>query len=148
MALPAVHLLEFQPRGEKLTQFLTKTEAREALVLLSHLDLKHWITLFAGERLQHVAWFAVEYDDSDQLMGLASLANQGENGRAGPEIIGIWVHPAHRCKGIGLRLVEYLAKQSQQMYGQIPTIFPVTPESQALCRTASTRGLVVIVSNE
>jgi GNAT superfamily N-acetyltransferase len=67
-------------------------------------DLALLVILFGGERLSCCDEAVVATSQDGRIVGLATLAPEGETGRW-PEIVGLYVDPAWRRQGIGKRLL-------------------------------------------
>lgn len=84
------------------------------------------ILLFGGDRWRPVEFVAVAQTATGFPVGLASLSPTDEMGEGGPQIIGVWVTPFYRKRGIGTRLVLVLAAESRRRYDVLPTCVCVT----------------------
>ena len=62
----------------------------------------------------------------DELVGSASIVKQdmGDNIKLGPWLASVYVHPSHRKKGIGTKLVHYI--KDQAIINNIGTLFLFT----------------------
>ena len=122
-----------------------RSDARVAAAkgLVAGMALTTWAVLFDGDRWHYVERVALALDPSGlgTPLGLASLAPSNEMGEGGPNIIGVWVHPAARQKGIGLALVEALATESLARYGKQASMEGVTTQGFLLGQAALKRGI-------
>lgn len=102
----------------------------------------NFATLFGSEQWWHVTYAAIARDENGALIGLATLAMQGEDGESSPEIVGVWVHPRVRRQGIGTRLLIACVDKALALGWQKPVrIFGVTIAGHALARRAFGQGL-------
>ena len=116
----------------------------QALALVEQEAQTTWILLFGGDRWQYVQIVAVATDSDGQSVGLATLAPTDEMGEGGPQIIGVWVAPAYRRRGIATRLVQVLAAQSTYCYGKPATLMSLTRAGAQLLRHVEEAGINLI----
>jgi RimJ/RimL family protein N-acetyltransferase len=122
----------------------TDTVALQVLDLVEQEAQTTWIILFGGDRWQYVQLVAVALDGEGQPVGLASLAPTDEMGEGGPQIIGVWVRPSYRRRGIATRLVQVLAAQSTYCYGKPATLMGVTSAGAQLVQHVEAAGINLI----
>jgi len=68
------------------------------------------MTLFGGDRISCVDE-AVAVMVDGQIVGLATIAPNGESGSGKPTIVGAYVLPAFRGKGFGRQLLEFAIRR-------------------------------------
>lgn len=64
-------------------------------------------TLFSGDRFTCCDEFIVAHENG-RLIGLASIAPDGEEMNGEPTMVGLWVNAEFRARGIGKQLVEQI----------------------------------------
>ncbi len=118
--------------------------SQAALSLVEQEAMASWVILFGGDRWHSVQVVAIALDEQGQPVGLASLAPTDEMGEGGPQIIGVWVRPSHRRRGIATRLVAVLAALSVYCYGKPATLLGVTRAGASLVRHVEAAGITII----
>jgi ribosomal protein S18 acetylase RimI-like enzyme len=98
--------------------------------------------LFDGEMWSPVAVVAVARVDQVDV-GLATLGADFVGMEAVPAIIGLWVDPRRRGRGIGRELLVALAAESQRRYGSPPYVHPITAGGQGAVEAALAAGAVL-----
>jgi ribosomal protein S18 acetylase RimI-like enzyme len=63
------------------------------------------VILFLGDRYTCIDE-GVAILDGDELIGLATIAAEGEQHSGEPTIVGLWVNPLYRRQGYGKKLLE------------------------------------------
>lgn len=119
-------------------------EVQSAKDLVQNQALLSWVLLFEGDRWHYVKHVAIAMENGTPI-GLASLSPCDEEGKNGPQIIGVWVAPGYRRHGIGSQLVKACADEAVQRYGQHATIYGVSSCGVALVRHAEQNSIPVIV---
>jgi len=104
--------------------------------------------LFGGERWMDADLVAVAGDahasDAAAIVGLATLALDGHHMPDAPEIIGVWVAPSRRRRGIGRALAATLAQAAQDYAGRPALLIPVTPGGVGLARALAAAQIVTL----
>jgi ribosomal protein S18 acetylase RimI-like enzyme len=104
--------------------------------------------LFGGERWMDADLVAVAGDahasDAAAIVGLATLALDGHHMPDAPEIIGVWVAPDRRRRGIGRALAATLAQAAQDYAGRPALLVPVTREGVGLARALAAAQIVTL----
>jgi len=104
--------------------------------------------LFGGERWMDADLVAVAGDAHESnaaaIVGLATLALKGHHMRDAPEIIGVWVAPDRRRRGIGRALAATLAQAAQDYAGRPALLIPVTREGVGLARALAAEQIVTL----
>ncbi|HEU4324487.1 MAG TPA: GNAT family N-acetyltransferase [Roseiflexaceae bacterium] len=77
-------------------------------------------------------------------VGMGLLAQRGEESPA-PHILGIWVRPEYRRRGVGGELLRVLAATSQLRYGTPPIVEPVSPAGVQLVEAAQRAGVQLVL---
>lgn len=68
--------------------------------------------LFGGDR-RACCDEAIISCDANRQIGIATISPTGESGE-GPAIVGLWVHPDYRRRGLGLRLLRAAVQRGQE----------------------------------
>lgn len=85
----------------------TAREVHAIAVDLTEVHGDFWpALLFGGGRILHCDEGMVSRDEDGKPIGLASIAPCGESGSGDPEIVGVYVIPEERRKGVGLSLLR------------------------------------------
>jgi len=104
--------------------------------------------LFGGERWMDADLVAVAGDAHESgptdIVGLATLALEGHHAPDAPEIIGVWVAPHRRRRGIGRALATLLAQAAQERAGRPALLIPVTPGGVGLAQTLAADGMITL----
>lgn len=101
--------------------------------------------LFGGDRITNVNYFVLCMEGAD-VMGIASISPIRDGGSRDreedyiPEIIGLWVKPSHRNKGIGSKILVRAIEYVNKTYGIMPLMIPVTPEGEAVVKKLRGEG--------
>lgn len=72
------------------------------------------LILFGGDRWTCVDYVAYAVKENE-LIGMATLSLRGEDYSNTPSLVGIWVDPAFRRKGIGTELASLLIEQAKAL---------------------------------
>ncbi len=102
--------------------------------------------LFGGDRWACVTNCAVAMLDRRPI-GLATLSPTDECGQGGPHLIGVWVAPQERRRGVGRALVRALAEHARRQCHAAPTVECVTAAGLALAQSAQRSGVPIQVVN-
>ena len=76
-------------------------------------DIHLLVILFGGDRLRCCDEAVLARDSDGQIVGLATLAPDGELGE-GPTVVGLYVSPEHRRRGIGTRVIIRAVERMQE----------------------------------
>lgn len=104
--------------------------------------------LFGGDRwwvVEHAAVALVPDPVGPRVVGLATLAPTDEIGAGGPHVIGVFVSPSFRRRGIGAALIAALAHHAVQVYGTTATAVALTTAGAQACAAAVRKGAPLIV---
>jgi GNAT superfamily N-acetyltransferase len=104
--------------------------------------------LFGGERWTDADLVAIAGDahesDAAAIVGLATLALDGHHMRDAPEIIGVWVAPDRRRRGIGRAPAATPALAAQEYAGRPALLIPVTREGVGPARAPAAAQIVTL----
>lgn len=76
---------------------------------------------FSGSRVSCCDEATVARKDGN-VVGVATLAPEGEISEGRPTLVGIWVDPASSRGGIGSRLVAMIVKRAEERGLQLPVL--------------------------
>jgi GNAT superfamily N-acetyltransferase len=103
---------------------------------------------FGGERWMDADLVAVAGDahesDAAAIVGLATPAPDGHHMPDAPEIIGVWVAPDRRRRGIGRAPAATPAPAAQEYAGRPALLIPVTREGVGPARAPAAEKIVTL----
>lgn len=125
-----------QPEEREVQEF------KESLCTMAPIS---WVICFESDRWRYVEYVILAKSKADgRSVGMATLAPCNEDGRDGPEIIGVWVHPSVRTKGIGMGLVKEAIAQAKSVYTQPVSIEACSQQGYGLVEAVEREGLCAV----
>lgn len=103
-----------------------------------------WVICFEADRWLYVESVVLAQSRADgRNVGMATIAPCNEAGEGGPEIIGVWVHPYVRKRGVGLGLVRAGSAYVQEHYSTLPVLEAYSQQGHALVVAAERESLCI-----
>lgn len=118
---------------------LAVNQFKEAVLQLAPIS---WVICFEADRWRYVEAVVLAHAKTDErVVGMATIAPCDEMGKGDPEVIGVWVHPSARKRGIGIGLVKKASEEVQKRYEVLPVLEAYSQAGYGLVRAAEREGL-------
>lgn len=121
-------------------ELVIASEVHAIAVDLPEIHRDFWpALLFGGDRILHCDEGMVAKENGRPI-GLASIAPKGESGTGDPEIVGVYVIPSERRKGVGLALLKAAVGRCRERGLAEPSMVAACAAGKALIGKYYTKG--------